>query len=105
MPWYCWTKVPSAEIDDDLRNELEQHGTQVVAMTLALPLTVDIVRGLRVSWVLDGRRRAGAFAWLREKHLEDDRRKDINEAMEVAIIVLVAIESLATVMNWIRHGF
>ena len=42
--------------------------------------------------------------WLKEKHDEVERRHDINEAMEVSIIFLVAIEVVFSVLDFIRHS-
>ena len=92
-----------AEIGADLRKELEELGTALVAQILAVPPTIQNVNSpFPHFWF--GPKRTGALAWLREKHLEDDRRRDINEAMEVAIIILVLIEAISAVANWIRRG-
>lgn len=99
MSMYSWTKVVRAEIDDALRTSLEQYGERVVAQMIAVPMD-QANRGGFPNWFYQ---RSKVLSWLREKHLEEERRRDINETMELAIIALVAIEAVLSVLNWKRH--
>jgi len=93
--WYWWTKVERADIPTALRAELESLGEQVVAHIVALPLTHSPAQTVGVpGWAGDPADRQRALAWLREQYTKRDRREDVREAIEVAILVLVAIEAL-----------
>jgi hypothetical protein len=103
--WYRWTKVNGAKVPDDFRVQFEQLGETVVAQILGRPLSHAAVQTIGVpAWAGTGEQRQHALSWLREKHNEEDRRRDVNESMEVAISVLVAIEAIQTLIGWFQHA-
>jgi hypothetical protein len=99
--WYWWTKVNRADIPQRLLTEFEQYGEAVVAQILGRPYTHGLPTIGVPIWAASAEDRQFGLLWLRQKHNEADRRHDVNEAMEVAIVFLVAIEAIPTLYGWI----
>jgi hypothetical protein len=99
--WYWWHKVRrAANIPPALRNEFEEFGETVVAQICGRPYTHAAEQTLGVpGWAGEHTGRRDALLWLREKHDEAERRHDITVAMEVAIIVLVAMEVVLSLVG------
>jgi len=100
--WYRWTRVNRAEVPPRLVIEFEQYGEAVVAQILGRPYTHSISTLGVPSWAGSEEDRKFGLLWLRQKHNEEERRRDVNEAMEVAIIILIAIEVFPTLMDLAR---
>lgn len=91
--WYWWTRINHAtKVPGHLRVDFERYGEAVVAQILGRPYTHSIGTVGVPTWDGSDEAREHALAWLREMHNKEERRRDVNEAMEVAIIVLVAVE-------------
>jgi hypothetical protein len=88
--WYRWRKINRAtSVPDALRANFEEYGEVVVAQICGRPYTHATGQTPGVpEWACHDDERRHALSWLREKHNEEERRRDITEAMEVAIIVL-----------------
>jgi hypothetical protein len=99
MCWW-WTRVNRADISGALRAELEQYGEVVVAQILARPYThaADQTAGVPM-WVRTNKERKPVLAWLREQHNRAERKRDISETMELAILVLVGLEVIFSVIG------
>src|SRR5271165_296870 len=83
---------------------LRSWGEVVVAQICGRPYTHSAQTPGAPAWAGDDIGRRDALLWLKEKHDEVERRHDINEAMEVSIIFLVAIEVVFSVLDFIRHS-
>jgi hypothetical protein len=101
--WYWWTKVQRAGIPTDRRVQFEQLGEPVVAQIVGQPFSRQFATGQTVGipeWAAtDTDDRQHAFSWLREQHSRHERRQDISEAVEIAILVLVAIEAIPILLG------
>jgi len=90
--WW-WTKVNRADIPNALRVELEEYGEVVVAQILGRPYShsADQTAGVPL-WTKTNETRRPVLAWLREQHNRAERKRDISETMELAILILVGLE-------------
>lgn len=110
--WYSWTKVEKANIPAHLRTRFQSLGVAVVSQVVArseqqfegawkwpsFPLT-PILEPIKTP--IDEQR--CAMAWLVEQHSRDERRRDMSEAVEIAILFVVAVEAVpvvASVFGW-----
>jgi hypothetical protein len=98
--WYWWTKVSRPDIPERLVVEFEQYGEAVVAQILGRPYTHSVPTLGVPLWAASAEDRQSGLLWLRQKHQEADRRHDVNEAMEVAIVFLVAVEAVPILYRW-----
>lgn len=98
--WYWWTKVQRADIPTNLRVQFEQLGESVVAHIVGRPYTHAWGQTAGVpEWAATEPPRQLALSWLREQHSRQERRQDISEAVEIAILVLVAIEAIPILLG------
>ncbi len=103
--WYSWTRVARADIPDELRVQFEQLGSEVVAQIVGRPLTHAAGQTVGVpQWAADPGERQHALLWLREQRSRGERRQDISEAVEVAILVLVAVEAIPILVAVVHHA-
>jgi len=89
--WYTRARIPN-----DLRSQFEAYGEPVVAQILGRPYTHQawpVTPGVPLRAGTVESRRHG-HAWLREQHEKEGARRTISEVMEIAIVILVAIEVL-----------
>jgi hypothetical protein len=101
--WYRWTKVKRASnVTDELRTEFELLGETVVANIVGQPHTLGLSPVGPPKWFNSAIAREAAIAWLAEQRGRDERRKDIGEAVEIAILALVAIEALPILIHVLR---
>ncbi len=99
--WYLWTKVNRANIPAEVRVSFEQYGEAVVAQVLGRPYTHSVGTVGVPEWAGTTTGRLHGLAWLREKHNKEERTHDVTMTMEMAIIILVAAETVATIAPWI----
>ena len=52
-------------------------------------------------WACNEYDRRKARAWLREQYLSEERRYDVTQAMEMAILVLVGFAAIGTAVHFI----
>jgi hypothetical protein len=102
--WYRWTKVQRADIPEGLRVQFEQLGAAVVTQIVGMPLTHSPQTTGVPQWAADPGDRGHALVWLREERSRGERRQDISEAVEVAILVLVAIEAIPILLGVAHHA-
>lgn len=102
--WYWWTNVKRADIPPKLRVEFEQLGEAVVAHIVGRPLTHGPGNIGVPFWVGQEADRQHALRWLAEQHSRTERRQDIGEAVEIAILVLVAIEAIPILVDVIHRN-
>jgi hypothetical protein len=101
--WYSWARVEGANIPEALRIQFEQLGQDIVAQIVSRPLTHSVESVGVPRWSGDPGDRQLALSWLREQRSRVERRQDISEAVEVAILVLVAIEAIPILVAIIHH--
>jgi hypothetical protein len=102
--WYWWTNVKRADIPPNLRVEFEQLGEAVVAHIAGRPYSHAAGQTPGVpEWAAFDEQRQHALRWLAEQHSRGERRQDISEAVEIAILVLVAIEAIPILVAVIHH--
>jgi Helix-turn-helix domain of resolvase len=80
-----WTKVREANIPDNIREEFELLGEDVIAMAVAGAVTTNI--SLNVVYQNHDK----AVAWLREQRDRHTYREDRLEAVEWAILIAVIV--------------
>src|SRR5579884_4138055 len=97
--WYWWTRVERANISAALRLEFEHLGESVVTHIVGSPLTHSVQTVGVPRWAGDPGDRQHALEWLREQHTRRERREDRVEAIEMAILLLVAIEALPILLH------
>lgn len=101
--WYQWPKVERADIPADLRVQFEQLGEAVVVHIAGSPYTHATGQTPGVpAWAASPEKREHAVRWLAEQRSRSERRHDISETVEIAILVLVAIEALPILAQAIR---
>jgi len=97
FPWR-WTDVQIADIPLEKRIRFEEMGVAVVSQALSRDLVIPGPWMFTIPW--EGPVRGGpsdsdyAWAWLREQHTREARRRDIGEFMEILIVLLVGIEAV-----------
>src|SRR5947209_908481 len=89
---FRWTRIKHAEISSDQRAVFERYGENVIAMVLATGLTPS--PGELYQIYANGPWKESARDWLTERSTFHERREDRLEAMELSILVLVAMEVL-----------
>jgi hypothetical protein len=97
--WYWWTKVERANIPATLRAEFERLGESVVTHIVSSPLTHSVHTVGVPRWAGDPGDRQLALVWLREQYTRRERREDRVEAIEMAILLLVAIEAIPILLH------
>ena len=97
--WYRWTKVVRADIPPVYRQWFEELSEPVVAHMAGTPL----VAGQHAMGIMPPEAKPHASKWLRERESMKERRQDISEAIEVAILVLVAVEAMPIAISAITH--
>lgn len=101
--WFRWTKLQPADIPVDVRIDLELRGEAVVAQLVSRAPVYGVGVVIDPKWNMTAEGRALAMAWLREQYAKRERRRDIGETVEIAILLLVAIEAIPSVLNFFRH--
>jgi hypothetical protein len=97
--WYRWAKVQRADVPPALRCEFEQLGEAVVAQVVGRPLSHSVETVGVPHWAAAPVDRQHALAWLREQYSRRERREDRGEAIEIAILLLVAIEAIPILLH------
>ena len=96
-------KIRKARIDGELRTTLEQYGVAVMQQILATG-GVFIYRDATTGVLAY---RTEILAWLTEQHDMQEAKEDVTFSMELAIMLLVAMELFFSVISYLgcnSHG-
>lgn len=98
-----WTKIQKADIPLEKRTEFENMGVAVVSQALSRDIVIPGPWMFTIPWERPGPSGPSdndyAWAWLREQHTREDRRRDIGEFTEILIVFLVGVEALPVFLS------
>ncbi len=97
MRWCC---VPRAEIDTEIREALEQRGTETIRVLLLLPNSVLETAGGKRFTIDDAK--AAILLWLKEQADWAEQRETWLITMEVAITFFVLAELVMSVVSFLH---